>query len=120
MAISSKGNSKEMQGVKTWDLRVGDHVRVADHDDILEVIEIKDPGYTSFSVGSEVEYVVRMRDGRSLYWNNEMFDCCGRTGKIIDVDCVSGSFGKLLLKDDEPDGELNDWVLCSTVLRKIP
>lgn len=114
MAISSKGNSKEMQGVKTWDLRIGDHVRVADHDDILEVIELKD------TLDGAVESHVMMRDGRSLYWNNEMFNCCGRTGKIIDVDCVSGSFGKLLLKDDEPDGELNDWVWCSTVLRKIP
>lgn len=119
MAISSKGNSKEMQGVKTCDLRIGDHVRVADQDDILEVIEIKN-GYTSFSVVSEVEYEVRMLDGRALHWNNEMFNCCGRTGKIIDVDCVSGSFGKLLLKDDEPDGELDTWVWCSKLLRKIP
>ena len=109
-----------MQGVKTWDLRVGDHVRVADQDDILDVIEIKDCGYTGFSVVSEVEYEVRMLDGKALYWNNEMFNCCGRTGKIIDVDCVSGSYGKLLLKDDEPDGELGKWVWCSTVLRKIP
>lgn len=113
MAISSKGNSKEMQGVKTWDLRIGDHVRVADQDDILEVIELKDTGLA-------VEQQVRMLDGKALYWNQEMFNCCGRTGKIIDVDCVSGGFGKLLLKDDEPDGELNDWVWCSTVLRKIP
>ncbi len=112
MAISSKGNSKEMQGVKTWDLRIGDHVRVADRDDILEVIELKDTGF-------DIEQQVRMLDGKSLYWNKEMFDCCGRTGRIIDVDYVSGSFGKLLLKDDEPSGELDEWVWCSKVLRKI-